>query len=96
MRAISNSSPQYYLSLSPFSLTKDERLMNTTEMRMLRWIEGISLRDQISHEEIRKAATVQPITTHMMQKRLYAGSNMSDVEMIASDGNGSRKCDTQS
>ena len=50
---------------------KDEMLMNKTEMRMLRWIQGIiSLREHKINEEIREAATVQPITTHLMQKRL--------------------------
>ena len=39
-------------------------------MRMLRWIHGFSLMDHIRNEEIMKAATVQPITTHLMQKRL--------------------------
>ena len=50
--------------------TKDDMLMNKTEMRMLRWIQGVSLRDHTRNEEIREAATVQPITTHLMQKRL--------------------------
>ena len=49
---------------------KDEMLMNKTEMRMLRWIQGVSLREHKRNEEIREAATVQPITTHLMQKRL--------------------------
>ena len=49
---------------------KDEMLMNKTEMRMLRWIQGVSLRELKRNEEIRKAATVQPIATHLMQKRL--------------------------
>ena len=49
---------------------KDEMLMNKTEMRMLRWIQGVSLREHIRNEEIRKEATVQPITTHLTQKRL--------------------------
>ena len=49
---------------------KDEMLMNKTEMRMLRWIQGVILRDHIRNEEIMEAATVQPITTHLMQKRL--------------------------
>ena len=49
---------------------KDEMMMNMTEMRMLRWIQGVSLRDHKRNEEIREAATVQPITTHLMQKRL--------------------------
>ena len=45
-------------------------LMDTTEMRVLRGIQCVDLRDHIRHEEIREAATVQPITTHLMQKRL--------------------------
>ena len=45
-------------------------LMNKTEMRMLRWIQGVSLREHKRNEEIREAATVQPIATHLMQKRL--------------------------
>ena len=45
-------------------------LMNKTEIRMLWWIQGVSLRDHIRNEEIREAATVQPIATHLMQKRL--------------------------
>ena len=49
---------------------KDEMLMNKTEMRMLRWIQGVSLREHKRNEEIREAATVQPIETHLMQKRL--------------------------
>ena len=49
---------------------KDEMLMNKTEMRMLRWIQGVSLREQKRNKEIREAATVRPITTHLMQKRL--------------------------
>ena len=49
---------------------KDEMLMNKIEMRMLRWIQGVSLREHNINEEIREAATVQPIATHLMQKRL--------------------------
>ena len=49
---------------------KDEMLMNKTEMRMLRLIQGASLREHKRNEDIRGAATVQPITTHLMQKRL--------------------------
>ena len=45
-------------------------LLNYTEMRMLRWIQGVSLRAHNRNEEIREAATVQPIATHLMQKRL--------------------------
>ena len=49
---------------------KDEMLMNNTGMRMLRWIQGVSQREHKRNEEIRAAATVQPIATHLMQKRL--------------------------
>ena len=44
--------------------------MNKTEMRMLRWVQGVSLREHKRNEEIREAATVQPIATLLMQKRL--------------------------
>ncbi len=36
----------------------------------LQWIKGVSLREHKRNEEIREAATVQPIATHLMQKRL--------------------------
>ena len=49
---------------------KDEMLMNKSEMRMFRWIQGVSLREHKRNEEIRAAATVQPIATHLMQKQL--------------------------
>ena len=45
-------------------------LMNKTEMIMLRWIQGVSRREHNRNEEIREGATVQPIATHLMQKRL--------------------------
>ena len=48
----------------------DEMLMNKSEMRMWLWIQDVSLRDHKRNEEIREAATVQPIATHLMQKRL--------------------------
>ena len=62
---------------------KDEMLMNKTEMRMLRWIQGVSPIEHKRKEEIREAATVQPIATHLMQKRLRWYMDMSDVEMKA-------------
>ena len=47
---------------------KDDMLMNKTEMRMLRWIHCVSLRELKRNEDIREAAKVQPITAHLMQK----------------------------
>ena len=61
---------------------KDEVLMNKTEMRMLRWIQGVSLREHNRHEEIREAATVQPIATHLMQKRLHGHVRRRDESHI--------------
>ena len=49
---------------------KDEMLVNKTEMKMFLWIQCVSLREHKRNEEIREAATVQPITTHLMQKQL--------------------------
>ena len=43
---------------------KDEMLMSKTEMRMLRWIQGVSLGEHKRNEEIREAAIVQPIAIH--------------------------------
>ena len=48
---------------------KDEMLTNKTEMRMLRCIQGVSLILHRRNEDIRAATTVQPIATHLMQKR---------------------------
>ena len=48
----------------------DEMLMNKTAIRLLRWIQGVSLREHKRNEEIEEAATVQPVATHLMQKRL--------------------------
>ena len=42
---------------------KYERLMNMTEMSMLRWIQGVIMRDHTGSVETRKAATVQPNST---------------------------------
>ena len=44
--------------------------MNNTDIIMLRWIQGVSQIDHTINEETGKAATVQPITRHLLQKRL--------------------------
>ena len=44
---------------------KSETLMNNNDMRMLLSIQGVSLREHEVNEEIREAATVQPIATHL-------------------------------
>ena len=44
--------------------------MNKTDMIMLRWIQGVSLREHKRNEEVREAATVQTIAKHLMPKRL--------------------------
>ena len=48
----------------------DEMLMNKTDMRKTRWIHGVSLSEHKRNEVIREAATVQAITTQLVQKRL--------------------------
>ena len=45
-------------------------LMNKTAVRLLRWVQGVSLIEHKRNEDIRVAATVQPIATHLLQKRL--------------------------
>ena len=71
---------------------------------MLRWIQGVSLREHKRNEEIREAATVQPITTHLVQKRLRWYGHVRRIEMIAiiakrndtdSAGYGGRRCVTE-
>ena len=52
---------------------KEEHLLNKTEMRMLRWIQGISLKDHVSivrSEEIRKRLNVMPIVDQVTKRRL--------------------------
>ena len=49
---------------------KEEHLLNKTEMRMLRWIQGISLKDHVRSEEIRTRLNVMPIVDQVTKRRL--------------------------
>ena len=45
--------------------------MHTTEMKMLRWIQGKTWKDRIRNEKFRRDALFKPITTYVTQKRLF-------------------------
>ena len=49
---------------------KEEHLLNKTEMRMLHWIQGISLKDHVRSEEIRNRLNVMPIVDQVTKRRL--------------------------
>ena len=49
---------------------KEERLLETTEMRMLRRIKGVTLRDRQRSDEIRRELGVENITFKARQSRL--------------------------
>ena len=49
---------------------KEEQLLNKTEMRMLHWIQGISLKDRVRRDEIRKRLNVMPIVDQFTKRRL--------------------------
>ena len=48
----------------------EHQRMHTTEMKMLRWIQGKTRTDRIRNEKFRSDAMVKPITTYVTQKRL--------------------------
>jgi len=49
---------------------KDEELLERTEMRMLRWILGVSLKDSKRNEDIRRMVGVASITDKIREARL--------------------------
>ena len=49
---------------------KEDHLLNKTEMRMLRWIQGISLKDHVRSEEIRNRLNVMLIVDQVTKRRL--------------------------
>ena len=49
---------------------KEEAKLERTEMRMLRWIMGISLRERLENDEIRRRAGVMKITEVIRESRL--------------------------
>ena len=49
---------------------KDERRMATTEMRLVRWVMGVSLLEHRRNEEILEEAKVEQIATVMRRRRL--------------------------
>ena len=47
-----------------------QQRMNTTDMKMLRWLQGKTRRDRIRNEKFRSDAIVKPVTTYVTQKRI--------------------------
>ena len=43
--------------------------MHTTDMKIVRWIQGTTRKDRIRNEKFRSDAMVKPITTYVTQKR---------------------------
>ena len=77
--------------------------MHTTEMKMLRWIQGKTRKDRIKNAKFRSDAMVKPITTYVTQKRLswYGEEKTRTGRCKASDNNeggmgeSSRKAQTE-
>ena len=49
---------------------KEQNLLERTEMRMLRWLLGVSLRERIRNEEIRRLAEVACVSEKIREARL--------------------------
>ena len=48
----------------------EQRRMHTTEMKLLRWIQGKIRKDRIRNEKFRSDAMVKPVTTYVTQNPL--------------------------
>ena len=54
-----------------WSTTKtEEKRLEVNEMRMMRWICGVTKKDKIRNEHVRRSAKVEPVTNKITQKRL--------------------------
>jgi hypothetical protein len=49
---------------------KDERRLRVTEMRMLRWMCGVTRMDRIRNEYIKRSLKVAPVSEKMISNRL--------------------------
>ena len=72
-----NSTTQNFWRVLPFSFSefwtvrnKEERLLLTTEMRMLRCIMGVTLLDRETNENIRNELSIEPITDVVRRSRM--------------------------
>jgi len=62
---------------------KEEELLERTEMRMLQWIVGVSLKDRKRNEDIRQAVGVACITDKIRETKLRCMGTCSEEKMIA-------------
>ena len=73
--------PEQLYGLEPCALTrKEEMILETSEMRMLRRIIGVSLRDKKRNDEIRKELEVCIITATARENRLRWFGHLHRVE----------------
>ena len=77
--------PVLLYGLEACSLTrKEEKILETTEMRILRGIIGVTLRDKERNDEIRKELEVCIITVKAREYRLRLFGHLHGVRMMES------------